>query len=443
LCFSFAAAATAVIRRGGAMDSEDDDVPLAAKLKVDVHSEDDDVPLAAKLQVARVADKRHRSNHLTARAPAGGSVINPAIRVSPAQESKRGPLGTLSDDLLFNIYMHIPQMVVQHTRVCRRFYKVLPLASRIHVELSALRPFRLTEKGLLRFVTGRHQELRLSINDSTALKILLAVLKRDSVKAKVVQLQIGPGLLSPFRLLCPVYDWSRCPRAMNRLALQEGAQQPSKSSKQRNEWRCETLRLLSAVAEHCRGVRYLQLDGITCEEANLVLSHARLCTMGAVVGADESRGIHPDGPNRGAAACTGSAGPTDLQSWGTWGTHGHEDEDGYLVAERRVTNSREYKWAVTARGLTAMGDDADGQVAQEFFAILARTICVGEARSDAACMSGPVVTDSGLLDLRDNNLGNEEMGALLEHLVLRAGPSYGRNVCLTNLLLRFTFNPHP
>ena len=187
-----------------AESDEDEDVPLAAKLRKPAaeSDEDEDVPLAAKLRktmpppsqghAARgdeddehvpLAAKRRKTGDGSGRDARRG---RPGTRAVDCQEGMCGPLrlNHLNQDLLLNIYSRAPRLAARHTRVCRYFWRTLASTSRIHVELSAQTPNRLTS-GLLRFVQNSSQQLALALSDSTALKTLHAVLANEKARASV------------------------------------------------------------------------------------------------------------------------------------------------------------------------------------------------------------------------------------------------------------------
>ena len=171
--------------RHSAESDEDEDVPLAAKLRKTMpppsqghaargDEDDEHVPLAAK---------RRKTGDGSGRDARRG---RPGTRAVDCQEGMCGPLrlNHLNQDLLLNIYSRAPRLAARHTRVCRYFWRTLASTSRIHVELSAQTPNRLTS-GLLRFVQNSSQQLALALSDSTALKTLHAVLANEKARASV------------------------------------------------------------------------------------------------------------------------------------------------------------------------------------------------------------------------------------------------------------------
>ena len=155
--------------------------------------EDDDVPLAAKLQKTDGGGGHARRGR-------------PGTRDGDFPEDMCGPLRRLDQDLLLSIYSRAPRLAARHSRVCWYFYRVLAHASRIHVELSAQTPNRLTTS-LLRFVQSRGQQLVLALSDSTALKPLRAVLANEKTRASVRHL----GPTRDCRAVhCPYLPANRC-----------------------------------------------------------------------------------------------------------------------------------------------------------------------------------------------------------------------------------------
>jgi len=172
--------------------------------------DDEDLPLAAKIQ--KTSDEPRRRGEP---APASGAAeaVHGAGKAADHFPAGCGPLRRLHPDMLLSIYSRASGLVAGHTLVCWYFYRVLASASRIHVELSAQTPNRLTPS-LLRFVQVNYfdailiyhaaatfaafsklttpyrqdssQQLSLSLSDSTALKTLLAVLASKHTRASVI-----------------------------------------------------------------------------------------------------------------------------------------------------------------------------------------------------------------------------------------------------------------
>lgn len=153
-------------------------------------SDEDDLPLAAKLagrDASTSSPAKHKAAEYGACAAAGKpSSRQPAGQLPLVQFASVpcGPMRLLNQDLLLKIYSRTPRLVIAHSRVCKYFYRILCNASRIDVTLCPETPFRLTSS-LMRFVKSSHQKIYLSINDSTALTTLCRVLKRDSSQALV------------------------------------------------------------------------------------------------------------------------------------------------------------------------------------------------------------------------------------------------------------------
>ena len=267
-----------------------------------------------------------------------------------------GPLGLLPVDLLLNIYSRLPRLVVAHSRVCKYFYKVLATCSRIHIQLSVHRPCQLT-KSFARFVKGSHQSLGLVLNDCTALSTLISVLQSDSTFASVVYLEIGPQLLSPYRLLSPVDGAPFCRHIMRRLDLQHKEQRLSKTTCDRRNMNSQTLASLVQVAACCRGLCSLRLDGLTAQEVISVLQHAPFS-------AANTRRVASDQPPQQQPSPT--AGWVDA-----------EEDGNSLSALRRNGGERAAAstcdWRVSAASLALTADTSDKD-AGSIFSALARLL---------------------------------------------------------------------
>lgn len=184
--------------------------------------DDEDLPLAVKFQ--KTSDRpRRRGEAAPAPASVAAEAVHGAGEAADDFPAGCGPLRRLHPDMLLSIYSRAPGLVAGHTLVCWYFYRVLASASRIHVELSAQTPNRLTPS-LLRFVQvnyfdailtyraaatfaaftklttpyrqGSSQQLSLSLGDSTALKTLLAVLANKSTRASVIYIVRNPWCTS-------------------------------------------------------------------------------------------------------------------------------------------------------------------------------------------------------------------------------------------------------
>ena len=267
-----------------------------------------------------------------------------------------GPLGLLPVDLLLNIYNRLPRLVVAHSRVCKFFNKVLATCSRIHIQLSVHRPYQLT-KSFARFVKGSHQSLGLVLNDCTALSTLISVLQSDSTRASIVYLEIGPQLLSPYRLLSPVDGAPFCRHIMRRLDLQHKEQRLSKSTCDRRNMNSQTLASLAQVAACCRGLCSLRLDGLTAQEVISVLQHAPFS-------AANTRRVASDQPPQQQ--------PSPTASWVE-----EEEDDNSLSALRRNGGERAAAstcdWRVSAASLALTADTSDKD-AGGIFSALARLL---------------------------------------------------------------------